>query len=279
MLEAAKLGNQQAQINYLYHWFGDSVAVFVDELAHKEWLVASLTGEFVLKKLETYPASPIQKRIVRGFQDFYAKADTMNKSDTLKDPGTETKHEIAILHEGFVRDVLGGTYAPHHTMLSDGKRWATIDGAEERTFEKFRTAQESLTEVVGPDTLCQIAIYGTGDVVRDLVQKYKLDINMKAISPFHPGQEYALQAAFLRHNLSTLEALVNLGADVLPLFRSQTLEAFLIEGDRDLLHWLNHLIPRMKNKNNAAKARVAFDSVLLSSRAVQRTVVQSNWGL
>ncbi|KAH7007664.1 ankyrin repeat-containing domain protein [Ilyonectria destructans] len=35
----------------------------------------------------------------------------------------------------------------------------------------------------------------------------------------------------------------------------------------------------MKNKDNAAKARVAFDSVLLSSRAVQRTVVQSNWSL
>ncbi|KAH6974500.1 hypothetical protein BKA56DRAFT_734054 [Ilyonectria sp. MPI-CAGE-AT-0026] len=279
LLEAAKLGNHHAQVNYLYTCFRKSAAVLVDELTHKEWLIASLTGKFVFKKLETCPPSPIQKRIFLGFQDFYAKSDTMNKGHTLKDSGTGTKHEIAILHEAFVRDVLGGTYPPHDTILVDGKGWGTIEGAKERTFEKFRTAQESLRQVPGPDTLCRVAVYGTADVVRDLVQTYKLDVNMKAVSPFHPGQEYALQAALLRHNLDTLEALVNLGADVLPLFNLETLEAFLIEGDRDLLHWLNHLIPKMRNKDNAAKARVAFDSVLLSSRAVQCTVVQSNWSL
>jgi hypothetical protein len=279
MLEAAKLGNQHGQVNYLYHCFRDSVPVAVDEQTHKAWLAASLTGEFVFKKLETYPTSPLQKIIFRGFQGFYVNADTKNKADAMKDAGAETKHRIAILHEAFVRDVLGGTYPPHHQVLSGSNRWATIVSAKERTFEKFRTGLGSLGKVMGPDTLHETAVYGTGDVVRDLVQTHKLDIEIKARTSFHPGQATALQAAFLRHNMSTVQALVDLGADVLPLFSSRTLEAFLIEGDRDLLHWLNHLIPLMKNEDNAAKARVTFDSVLLSSRAVQRTVVQSNWSL
>jgi hypothetical protein len=163
--------------------------------------------------------------------------------------------------------------------LSASNRWATIASVKERTFEKFRRGLGSLGEVVGPDALHQTAVFGTGDVVRDLVQRHKLDMETRACTSFHPGQATALQAAFLRHNMSTVQALVDLGADVLPLFSSQTLEAFLIEGDRELLHWLNHLIPLLKNKDNAAKARVTFDSVLLSSRAVQRTVLQSNWSL
>jgi hypothetical protein len=279
MLEAANLGNQHAQVNYLYRCFRDSVEVPVDQRTHEAWLAASLTGEFVFKKLETCPTSPLQKIILRGFQDFYLKADAKNKTLGMQNVGAGIEHRIAILHEAFVRDVLGGTYPPHHQVLSDRNRWATIVSAKEKTFEKFRTGLGSLEKVMGPNTLHQTAVYGTGDVVRDLVQTHKLDIEVKASTSFHPGQSSAIQIALLRHNMSTLQALVDLGADVLPLFSSQTLDAFLIEGDRDLLHWLNHLIPLMKNKDNAAKARANFDFVLLSSKAVQCTVVQSNWSL
>lgn len=79
--------------------------------------------------------------------------------------------------------------------------------------------------------------------------------------------------------MSTVQALVDLVADFLTLFNGQTLDAFLIQGDRDLLHWLNHLIPLMTRKHNTMKARASFDSILLFSRAVQHTIVQSNWSL
>lgn len=195
-----------------------------------------------------------------------------------KNAGAEANHRIVILHETFVRDVLGGTYLPHHQVLSGTNRWSTITSARETEVEKFHKGLGSLGRVVGPDALHQTAVYGTGDVVRDLVKTHKLDLEIKARTSFHPGQATALQAAFLRHNMSTVQALVDLGSDFLLLFDSQTLGAFLIEGDRDLLHWLIHLIP-LKNKDNAAKARMTFDSVLHSSKAVQRTVVQSNWSL
>ncbi|KAH6873479.1 ankyrin repeat-containing domain protein [Thelonectria olida] len=279
LLEAAKLGSQHGQVNYLFSCFRDSVTVAVDKQTHREWLVASLTGEFVFKKLETYPVPPLQKRMSRGFQGFYTKFDIESNAAVLEDIGAETKHWVAILHEAFVRDVLGGTYPPHDQVLTDSKRWATIVTAKERTFEKFYIGLGYSEEALGPDALHQTAVYGTGDVVRDLVQTHNIDIEIRAHTSFHPGQATALQAALLRRNMGTVQALVDLGADVLPLFSAQTLEAFLMEGDRDLLHWLNHLIPLMKRKDNAKKARASFDSVLLSGGAVQRTVVQSNWSL
>lgn len=279
LLESAKLGNQHGQVNYLLCCFRDSVAVAIDEKTHIEWLIASLTGDFVLKRLDTFPTSPLQKRLFHGFQRFFTKASTKNNATSMKDPGAGIKYRIAILHEAFVRDVLGGTYPPNHQILTSSNKWATIFSAKEMTFEKFRKGVGSLREVLGPEALHETAVYGTGEVVRDLVRTYKVDLETRACTGFHPGQATALQVAFLRHNMNTVHALIDLGADVLPLFSPQTLEAFLIEGDRTFLHFLNHLIPLMKSKHNAAKARETFNSVMLSSRAVQRTVIQSNWSL
>jgi hypothetical protein len=280
MLEAAKLGNQCAQANHLFLCLRDSVAIAVDAEAHMEWLVTSLTGDLVFKELDTYPASsPLRKRVFRGFHDFYAKADAKNKTNAMNYEGAETKNRIAVLHEAFVRDVLGATYPAHHQVLIHGKGWGTIISAKKGTFEEFRAGIGSLGDGINPDALHHAAVYGTGSVVRDLVQRHKVNMEITACTSFHPGLATALQAAFLRRNMSTVEALVNLGADILPLFTVPTLQAFLIEGDRDLLHWLNHLIPLIRNGDSAAKARVAFDSELLSSRAVQCTVVQSNWSL
>jgi hypothetical protein len=262
-LTAGLFGNEHARVNYLYRGIRNSEAITLDTKVHVDWLVQSLTGPFVFKTLKFCPSSNLQQELRNGLSAGLGKS--------------EAKHEIMALTERFVRDVCGEDHAPHHQVLRDGK-WMTIASARERTFEKFRQGIEPIREDLPPYVLHETAVCGTGDVVRDLICTQNIDIDRKSRTDYHPGPATALQLAFLRHNDDTVKALVDLGADVLPLFSTDTLEAFLIEGDRTNLHWLNHLIPLMKEEN-AAEARKRYDSILLSHRALQRAIVQSNWSL
>lgn len=85
-----------------------------------------MTGEFVFKKLETFLVSPLQNRMSYSFQEFHNRFDIKNNASSLADIGAEAKHWVTILHEAFVRNVLGSTCPPHDQVLSDSKRWATI---------------------------------------------------------------------------------------------------------------------------------------------------------
>jgi len=167
-------------------------------------------------------------------------------------------------------------HPPHHQIFADGK-WMTIESAAERTSENFRQGIGPIRKGLPPFVLHETAVYGTGDVVRDLLRTHSVDIDRKCQTNYHSGEAAALQVAFLRHNADTVQALVDQGADVLPLFSPKTLELFLIEGNRANLNWLNHLIPLMKEEKNRLQARKMFDSILLSNSGLQRTVVQSNW--
>jgi len=266
-LEAAELGSEPARINYLYLCFRDSIPVSIDPATQICWLWESLTSDFCFRRTDSSPTSTLKERVRLGFTVF------MNSFEV-----DVSGHVLKIAREAFIRDVIGGTNPPHDQVWNNN-RWQTLVTAKEMTFEKFRRGFGDMEDVLDPDILHTTAVYGTGDVVRDLVLTHDIPLERLARTPFHPGESTALQAAFLRHNWSTISALIDLGADVLPLFSKQTLEQFLIEGDRALLHWLNHLIPLMKHESNRRAARENFDSVLLCDRGVQCTVVQSNWSL
>lgn len=63
---------------------------------------------------------------------------------------------------------------------------------QEKTFNELYLGLGNLEKTMGPETLHETAVYGTGDVVRDLVQTHNIDIETKAQTLFHPGQATAL---------------------------------------------------------------------------------------
>ncbi|KAI1849825.1 hypothetical protein JX266_004774 [Neoarthrinium moseri] len=263
-LEAGKYGNDHGRVNYLYRCIRDSRAVALDRTTHIKWLLQSLTSKQIFSDLECYTSTGTFERQLRSSFSEISSAFT-------------TKYDLEILHDAFVHDVLGSTHSPHDQILINDK-WATIVTAKETTYEKFREGTGSLRgDPLAEDALHEAALYGTGDLIRDLVLRHKIDIEKEADTLVVYGT--ALQAAFLRHNMQTVSALVDLGANVLPLFSEENLEAFLIEGHRETLHWLNHLIPLMRNENNRDRAQKTFNSILLTSKALQRVVIQRNWSL
>jgi hypothetical protein len=262
LLKAANLANESARVNYLYRCLRDSVPVLLSLQTHVQWLVQSHTGPQIFKMLEVYSSNALCRRL---------KA-RLEKSLPL----SNYKEGLRIFHEAFVHNVLGSSYAPHDRVFIEGKWKLLVDG-KETTFENFRQGIPDILHELPPNALHTAALYGTGDVVRDLVQNYGVDLETKAQTQFINGT--ALQAAFLRHNMQTVQALVNLGADVLTLFSEQLLEAFLVQGDRDTLHWLHHLIPLMSHEKNREQARNAFSTILISSRALQGLIIQRNWSL
>jgi hypothetical protein len=238
--------------------------VALDAETHISWLVQSLTGPFVLKPLEVYPVSKIKAKMRSGFTTGFE----------IGDP----KRAVLALTERFIQDVVGDAPAPHHQIFVDSK-WKTIVSAEEPTFEKFRQSVVSIKDGLPPHVLHETAVYGTGNAVRDLLRTHKIDIHRKCKTMYLPGEATALQVAFLRHNVDTVQALIDQGADILPLFSRESLEAFLVEGTRDYLHFLDHLIPLMKESKNQEHARRMFDTILLANRGLQLTIIQSNWSL
>jgi len=261
-LAAGKLGHENGRVNYLYRCLRDSVVVTLKRRDHLQWLLESLTGPQVFKALGADTSTTVRQRLRNGLSKFL--------------PMTPSKRRLAVFHEAFVHDVLGSSFAPHDRIFSED-RWKSIITGKEATFEKIPQGLSSMCSDLLSNVLHDTALYGTGDDVQDLVKRNDIDLERKAETESIYGT--ALQAAFLRHNMQTVQTLMNLGADILTLFSEEVLEVFLVEGDRGTLHWLHHLIPLMSNHLNREQAQGRFESVLISSSALRELVIHRNWSL
>jgi hypothetical protein len=264
--QAGLLGNEHGQVNYLYRCLRDAVEVGVDQDIHFRWLVNSLTGDYIFKPLDMFPASSIhsasiQSNLRKGFEKFFQQV--------------ESRRELEILNEVFVRDVLGSTSPPHDRVFINDK-WTTLTTAKMKSFESFRQGFKDMEGKMGEDVLHETAVFGTGEVIRDLVQTYNLDVDRKIRHRLHPGLSTALQSALVSCNMDTVSSLIDLGADVLPLFSEESLKLVVVQGNRELLHWLNHLIPLMRHRKNASDAKKRFDHIVLT-QGLEQAVLTSNW--
>jgi hypothetical protein len=263
--EAALLGHSRAQVNYLYSCLRDKVAVDLDAHIQVKWLAASLTSDYVFKPIDSFAGdATVKSKLRNGFETFFGTV--------------EAKDCLDIMWEIFIQDVVGGSYAPSDKIVVDGK-WDTIASAREKSFEEFRKSFGPMAQEISPDTLHEAAVFGNADVVRELIQTYNMDIDFSA----QDGDKYIgqtpLQAAFLRHNRETVPALIDLGADVLPLFDLKILNSVIVNGNRWTLHWLNHLLPLMHGKN-AEPARKRFQNTFLdgdASGCLHKSIIQANW--
>ncbi|KAG4438268.1 hypothetical protein IFR05_006250 [Cadophora sp. M221] len=185
-LKAALLGHSGAKINYLYSCMRDEVVIEVDARTEVTWIVESLTSDHTFKVFEfDFRPQEIRSRLNTGFEKYFSAVDPEDCK--------------LILRAVFVNDILGASYASPDTVFTNGK-WGTLTTAQEKKFEEFRKGFGDMENNIEEDTLHEVAVFGNGDVIRELVQKHNVDVDSVP-----RGGSYAGKLQFKQHsNVITL---------------------------------------------------------------------------
>lgn len=230
-LDAGKLGNRNGRCSYLLLCAQSrppSFGLQDDELC--DWLAEVLTNGREMNVLRNLNKLSVPMAVsssvhnaIKGFFSSIAPAECLD-----------------ILLQSFRDSVLKRPLTPR--LLSKA------------TFAEFRACVrvDPREEI---NWLHLAAKEGSPNVVRELVLGQKLDPNSMedGLTP--------LEAAFLNNNMAAVETLIDLGADLLPLFQDRTLLHVVQNGTRFCLHFIKHLIPLMspgegKQSATASLARV-----------------------